>query len=382
MIVKNTTDMDKLKTIFRVSVLIAATTVSCSKDDDALPPDWNYPIPQTELKVQTQLGAFYSNKTDQNWASPQGYTPTLNIVYDEESGTSSTVVYTSTQDGILTQQCRWADEAGIDFFIVSWDNGTNDRGLLSAFEFYRTDDMRVRVAINYNFSHLKLAALTGEGPDFEAVVAEFKILYAELFSKEYYYRMPDGRPLLILPGNVSSSYDYSLFIPAFRQAMRDYTAELQAENPAVAADVLDFYIIGEHTTNWVAPQIDEEAARHLDGNYVKKWYPTTYYERWYCFYPFTDMAWQNWRDYAAGWGNDFIPCIYPEYYTDAKGARSIERSVQNYTDFCNVAKRNMGAQHIVLIDSWNDFAFDTALEPTEEYGTAYLDITRNQLKKR
>ena len=381
MIVKNTADMNKFITAFRASVLIAAAAVSCSKDD-ALPPDWNYPIPQTELKVQTQLGAFYSNKTDQNWASPQGYTPTLNIVYDEESDTSSTVVYTSTQDGILTQQCRWADQAGIDFFVMPWNNGSGDRGLLSAFEFYRTDDMRVRVAINYSFSHLKLSNLAGEGADFEAVVAEFKSLYAELFSKEYYYRMPDGRPLLILPGNVSSAYDYSLFIPAFREAMRDYTAELQAENPEVAANVLDFYIIGENTTNWVAPQINEEAARHLDGNYVKKWYPTTYYERWYCFYPFTDMAWQNWRDYAAGWGNDFVPCIYPEYYTEAKGARSIERSVQNYTDFCNVAKRNMGAQHIVLIDSWNDFAFDTALEPTEEYGTTYLDITRNQLKKR
>lgn len=373
--------MDKFITVFRVSVLIAAAAVSCSKDE-ALPPDWNYPIPPTELRAQTQLGAFYSNKTDQNWASAQGYTPSLNVVYDEESDTSSTVVYTSTQDGILTQQCRWADEAGIDFFIMPWNDGATDRGLISAFEFYRTDDMRVKVAINYNFSHLKLTALAGEGADFEAVVADFKALYAELFSKEYYYRMPDGRPVVILPGNVSSACDYSLFIPAFRQAMRDFTAELQADDPQVADNVLDFYLIGENTSNWAAPQVNEDAARYLDGNYVKKWYPTTYYERWYCFYPFTDMAWQNWRSYAEGWGNDFIPCIYPEYHTVDKGARSIERSAQNYTDFCNVAKRNMGSQRVILIDSWNDFAHDTALEPTEEYKNLYLDITRQQLKKK
>jgi len=378
---KHTADMDRLSTALRAFFLLVAATVSCSKDE-ALPPDWNYPIPQTELKEQTQLGAFYSNKTDQNWASAQGYTPALNIVYDEESDTSSTVVYTSTQDGILTQQCRWADEAGIDFFIMPWNGSTTDQGLISAFEFYRTDDMRVKVAINYNFSHLKLSSLTDEGPDFDAVVADFKALYAALFSKEWYYRMPDGRPVVILPGNVSSTYDYSLFIPAFRQAMRDFAAELQAGDPDVADNVVDFYIIGENTSNWAAPQVNEEAARHLDGNYVKKWYPTTYYERWYCFHSFTDMAWQNWSSYAAGWHNDFIPCIYPEYYTVDKGARAIERTAQNYIDFCNVAKRNMGAQHIVLIDSWNDFANDTALEPTEEYGTAYLDLTRQQLKKR
>lgn len=370
--------MNKQKNMLWILASVATVLFSCNKDE-YLPPDWNYDIPQTELRTQTQVGAFYSNKTDQTWTSAQGYTPELNLIY-EQGEVVGEEVYTSTQDGILTRQCEWADEAGIDFFVIDWNGGTSEQGLVSAFEYYRTDATKVKLVLNYNFSHLHLTSLSGEGADFDAVVSDFKTLYASLFSKEYYYRMPDGRPIIILPGNYSSVYDYSTFIPAFRQAMADYTAALQQEDPSVDDHVLDFYIVGENTTNWVAPQINAEAARWLNANYVRKWYPETYYERWYCFYSFTDMAWQNWASYAKSWGNDFVPCIYPEYYTTEKGARSIERSVDNYVDFCNVAKRNMGEQAIILIDSWNDFTYDTALEPTVEYGSQYLEITRSQLK--
>lgn len=373
--------MKKIHLLLWVPALAATLLSACDKNDEYLPPEWNYPIPETPLTAEPEVGAFYSNKTDQNWASAQGYTPLLNLVQDPEGGTTETVVYTSTQDGVLTQQCAWADAAGIDFFIVAWNGSAADEGLVSAYEYYRTETTRVRLAVNYDFSHLKLTALTGEGPDFEAAVADFKALYTTLFSKPYYYRLPDGRPLIVFPGNASTSYDYATFIPAFREAMRTFTQELQLADPDVEDNVLNFYILGENTTNWSAPQTNAEAGRWLDGNYVKKWYPTTYYERWYCFYSFTDMAWANWRSYADQWKNDFVPAIYPEYYTTEKGARSIERSAKNYTDFCNVAKRNMGSQRLVLIDSWNDFTNDTALEPTSEYADTYLRITRSQLSR-
>lgn len=366
-----------------IAVLLAlAVFVSC-KQEEYLPPNWNYDIPQTALKTQTQIGAFYINRTDSEWKSAQGYTPLLNIVRDEENDTEDIIPYISTSDGVLTQQCAWADQAGIDFFVFAYNGGSSDLNLISAFEYYRTETTNVKIVINYNFSHLKFAdTLIGEGAEFDSVVDDFKALCGTLFSKEYYYRMPDGRPIIIIAGNNSTNYDYSLFIPAFREAMAEYTAELQEQDESVPDNWLDFYIIGEVTTNWVAPQINEESSRELNANYCKQWYPTSYYERWYCFYPFTDIAWQNWRDYAAGWGNDFVPCIYPEYYTTASGSRPIERSTKGWTDFCNVGKRNMGSQNIILINSWNDFSNDSALEPATEYGTEYLETARKQLKKR
>lgn len=361
------------------AVLCATVFSGCDKDNEFLPPEWNYEIPQTSLKAQTQLGAIYSNKVDINWTSAQGYTPVLNLV-EEEGEIISTVTYTSTQDGILTRQCEMAEAAGIDFFIFNWNASDTDKGLVSAYEFYWTEQTKVKVAINYNFSHLHLTSLTGSGDDFNKTVDEFKTLYTDLFSKEWYYRMPDGRPVIIVSGNNNESIVWEEFLPAFRSAMRDFTASLQETDPETADNVMDFYIIGENTTNWVAPQVHENTARCLDGNYVKNWYPSQYYERWYCFYPFTDMAWKNWSDYARKWGNDFIPCIFPEYYTSEKGARSIERSEENFVDFCNVAKRNIGSQNIIIINSWNDFANDTALEPATEYGDIYLTLTRSNLK--
>ena len=361
------------------TILVATFVIGCSKDDEYLPPEWNYDIPHTELMTQTQLGAIYHNKVDINWTSAQGYTPVLNLV-EEDGEVIDILPYTSTQDGILSQQFEMAAKAGIDFFIFNWNAGEADRGLISAYEFYRTEQTTVKIAINYNFGHLHLTSLTGEGLDFDKTVEDFKSLYTELFSKEWYYRMPDGRPVIIVSGNNSDIIAWSEFLPAFRTAMSEFTASLQETDPEVADNCMDFYIIGENTTNWVAPQVNEATASCLDGNYVKNWYPTKYYERWYCFYPFTDMAWANWKSYTTKWGNDFIPCIFPEYYTVEKGSRSIERSAENFINFCNVAKRNIGSQNIIIINSWNDFTNDTALEPTSEYGELYLRIVKGNLK--
>ncbi|MGN0190828.1 MAG: glycoside hydrolase family 99-like domain-containing protein [Candidatus Cryptobacteroides sp.] len=364
-----------------VTVLAAAMMCSCDKNQFT-PPDWNYEIPQTALKAQSQLGTFYTIQTAPDWKSAQDYTPVLSVETDEENETTTVLPYNSTQDGILTAQFELAGKAGIDFFIIPWNNGTTEQNFLAAWEYYWTPEAKVKIAVNYNFSHLHLDSLEGEGENFDKVVDDFKALYTTLFSREWYYRMPDGRAVIIINGMASSTTDYEKFIPAFREAMKQVTLQMQEADPeaGIPDKALDFYIIGENTSNWCPPQTNQSTARHLDGNYLKKWVPSTYYERWYCFYPFTDMAWENWRNYAAGWGNDFVPCIFPEYYTSASSERGIERSAENWTRFCNVAKRNIGSQNIILINSWNDFTNDTALEPTLEYGETYLDITRKELK--
>ena len=350
--------------IYTVSLLVAcAAFSSCDKGNDYLPPDWNYEIPSTPLKAQTQLGAFYQIYTTADWTSPSGYIPDLCLVYDEGVVTD-TVSYTATQDGIITAQCALAAEAGIDFFIIPWNGGATETNFVNSYEFYWTEATTVKLVINYSFSHLHLTDLGASGADFDAVVADFEALHSSLFAKPYYYHMPDGRAIVIVSGMANEAIDWEAFLPAFRAAVSD-----------------TFYIIGENTTNWAPPVTNESTAKWLDANYVRRWYPTTYYERWACFYPFTDMAWQNWRDYASRWGNDFVPCIYPEYiYTDTK-ARYIERTEKNYTDFCNVAKRNIGSQNIILINSWNDFTYDCALEPADKYGKTYMGITKKELKK-
>ena len=86
------------------TVLVAAFVIGCNKDNEYMPPEWNYDIPHTELQVQTQLGAIYHNKVDINWTSAQGYTPVLNLV--EEDGE---VVGTMTS---LLSSLKWLQKQG------------------------------------------------------------------------------------------------------------------------------------------------------------------------------------------------------------------------------------------------------------------------------
>ena len=365
----------KQRIIFTLTAVATLLSVSCRKADEYLPPDWNYAIPETTLASPAIVGAVYNIYTTADWKSVQGYEPELCVVYDEQGVATGSVPYTATQDGIITAQCALAKKAGIDFFLIPWNNGEVETNFVNAWDFYWTADSSVRLVIKYNFGHLHITELSSGGADFDAVVNDFKALYATLFSKEWYYHLPSGKPVVVVSGMADEKIDWEHFLAGFREAMAGFARETGA-----AASALDFFFIGENTTNWAAPQTNESTARWLDANYVLNWYPTTYYERWACFFPFTDMAWQNWRDYAANWGNEFVPCIYPEAVYSGTKDRYIERTEKNYTDFCNVAKRNIGKSNLVMVNSWNDFSHDSALEPASPWGETYMDITRRELK--
>lgn len=361
--------MKKISISAIAGALVLCGLSSCNKNE-YLPPDWAYDIPDTPLACPSQLGAFYNIYTTSDWASYSGYTPVLNLVIDEGEIVGD-VPYTATQDGILIRQCEYAKKAGIDFFVIPWNASTEQNDFLSAWEFYLDNLSGMQLVFNYSFSHLKLSGkLTGEGPDFNKVVDDFASLNEKVFSKDYYYHMPDGRPIIVVSGMNSANVDWESFLPAFRSEM-----ELIEEGNA-----LNFYIIGENTTNWANPVTNGDSEKWLDANYVRNWYPTTYYERWAFFYSFTDQAWQNWSKYARNWENDYVPCLYPEYKKDDTKARFLDRTEENFTKFCNVAKRNMGSKGVILINSWNDFSIDSALEPTVEYGELYLELTKKNLK--
>ena len=121
--------MKKILTIL-AAALAAVLTISCEKDL-YLPPDWNYDIPDTPVTADIHLGALYHNYTDVTWKS-EHYTPVLNQVVEDGTVTDE-IPYTSTQVGVLTQQCEWAARAGIENFrgcgrelqfFPSWPDGT------------------------------------------------------------------------------------------------------------------------------------------------------------------------------------------------------------------------------------------------------------------
>jgi hypothetical protein len=74
------------------------------------------------------------------------------------------------------------------------------------------------------------------------------------------------------------------------------------------------------------------------------------------------------------------------YNYQITNATSTNLSVQRtndgawYKKFTDVAKRNASKSGLIFIDSFNNYSFDSQIEPTQAYGNNFLDITRIAFK--
>lgn len=343
-------------------ILITSIFTSCRKADEYLPSeDFNYPIPQVNITEDVFVGAYYYNYSTADWNKKYTNTPTLGN-------------YSALDPVVMAQHRAWADNGGVDYFIFTW-NGTSNDTLLNNFKGSRTET--VKMVINYNTAHL---GATNASPLTDAklttIINELKTHASKHFNKDYYFKIDNHPVILITPVNLSSSLalsiDYQTVIPAIR-------AELNLAG-------VDPFIIGEITLGWIPPQRYSEAIKSFDGVVLKDWKADGNYgyDRAVFFQAFTDQAFKNWNDSTTAWGIDYIPCILPGFDDRIMSPTSknynIARSADFFTDMCNVAKRNMGINHIVIIDSWNNFQYGTTIEPAVEYNTDYLDITKEQFK--
>lgn len=354
--------------------LIALFAISCDSDDHLAPDKdkYVYDIPQTDLPNDVIAGAYYTNITSSSTWLKSG-----SKIY---SGTPLLGEYLSTTAGVLTQQIGWADQAELDFFVFSWDAASADNTLIKNFQAARASaNGKVKFVLNYNTKHL---AATNDEPlqseaKLNALIDDFTKTITLLFDDDAYYKV-DGKPvILITPSNLSSSalnsIDYSRVIPALKEAVKTTGYEL--------------YIIGEFTTGWVAPvNYEEHQIASFDGVTITDW-STNMYDRYYAFFSFVDLNWANWKTTIEKWNTDLIPCIFPSYNDRVNSASSYKYTfgqdgeTNDYINFCNVAKRNVGSKNVVLVNSWNNYQKGTNLEPTEENNSEFLTITKQQFKK-
>mgnify|MGYP001248623310 CR=1 FL=1 len=343
-------------------ILIALVFTSCREAGEYLPTeDFNYPIPQVNITENVFVGAFYHSYSTTDWDKKYTNTPELGE-------------YSALDPLVMAQQKAWADEGGVDYFAFPW-NGTSGDPLLDSFAVSGTEN--VKMVIHYNTSHL---GATNSSPlvgvRLETMINELKTHATNHFGNDYYFKI-DNRPVLIItPINLSSStassIDYTTVIPAIR-------AELNLAG-------VDVYIIGEITLGWLPPQRYAAATKAFDAVFLRDWKADGNYgyDRSVFFQSYSDLAFRNWSDSTSTWGMDFVPCIMPGFddkvMSPASKVYDLARSAAFYTDMCNVAKRNMSDKRIVMINSWNNFQYGTTIEPATEYGTEYLEITRDQFK--
>lgn len=340
-----------------VAILLFA---SCKKEDKHLPPNFNYEIPHVPLTENVNVGAYYHNYAAADWAKKYSDTPTLGE-------------YSALTASVMAQHRAWADKGGVDFFIFNWNGTTAGNPLLTSFLNGRTEN--VKMVINYNTAHLSAtnnSPLTGT--KLNTMISELKTLATAHFDKNYYYTI-NGRPvILITPLNLSSSAGSSINYPTVMATVKQ---ELAAIN-------VDPYIIGEITTGWLPPQRYATSIKAMDAVVLNNW-ATDVYDRASFFPSYSDMNWKNWKDSTTSWGTvDFVPCVFPGYndkvMTPASKIYDIERNEKFYTDYSNVARRNMSNKKLVLLNSWNHFQLGTAIEPAVDYGERYLELTKKLFK--
>lgn len=340
--------------------LCAFLLSSCVKENnDHLPPNFNYPIPPVAVTENVSVGAFYYNLNATEWAKKYTNTPTLGE-------------YNSLTASVMASQRALADSGGVDFFIFNWNGAAGSDPLLANFVNGRTE--KVKMVINYNTAHLNATNSSPlVGTKLNTMIAELKTLAGNHFGKDYYFKQGNKPVILITPlnlaNNVAASINFTTVMPALRDSLK--------------AIGVTPYIIGEITTGWLPPVRYATATKTMDGVTSTNW-STDMYDRAYFFNAFSDMSWKNWTDSTNLWKVDFTPTIFPGFNDKKMSPTSklydVGRTPEFYTDYCNVAKRNMSDKRIVLINSWNNFQLGTSLEPATEYGNTYLNLTKAQFK--
>lgn len=339
--------------------LLCFSIAACKKGNEHLPPDFNYKIEPVQITENVKVGAYYYNYAVSDWAKKYSDTPQLGE-------------YSALNAATMEQHRQWADEGGIDFFIFNWNGAGPGNPLLNSFMLNRNS--QVKMVINYNTAHLLASnASPLTGTKLTTMINELKTLAATHFDKDYYYKIGNRPVMLITPLNLSTnaaaSIDYPSVVAAVRQALKDLG--------------FDIYVIGEISSGWLPPIRYATAIKAMDGVDLTNW-ATDIYDRSYFFASYSDMNWKNWTDSTNKWNIDYIPCIFPGFndkaMTPASKMYNISRTIEFYTDYCNVAKRNMSPQRIVLVNSWNNFQAGTALEPGKTYGNTYLQLTKQQFK--
>lgn len=338
--------------------MLAVGSVSCSDDNDCLveKDKYVYDIPQTHVD-DAVIGAYYTNITSASSMWTKGH-----------SGTSVLGEYLSTDPEVIKQQLKWCDEAGVNFLIFTADEFTKSIPvLINNFISARNEiGADVGFVIDYNVSHLKCSATATLTSDdkMAALISDFTDYLAQFMAMDSYYRLPDGSPVVLMTKINQSTdlwpaFNFAQALPPLREAM----AQAGEEN---------MYIIGEVTTGWCVPtNYDDYIWSGFDGVTPYDW-STNMYDRNLYFHSFMDVNWQRWNEIFAPYGIDFVPCIHPSYNDRANSTSSYkyifgqDGDTGHFINSCNVAKRNVGSQKVILINSWNNFLKGWAMEPTEE----------------
>lgn len=315
------------------------------------------PTPVTrELHVSAYYYPWY--KSDGSWLDHVPATPELGE-YDSETSR------------IVRQHVEWSETAGIDSWCINWAR-TDQRETWIEDHFLPTDGSR-------NLEFCMQPATLGRfrwqdgRVDFDdehnrrVLRTDLELFERRYFGEPNYLRI-DGRPVVYYFASSAFTGDVE---GAYRAAIDglDEDPYLVADN--VAKVPIPLYEARLDPFDAISPY------NPYDSGLVRNEDFDEYLERVARWYLQSSLAVEH-------SGHDFLPTVIPGY--DDTHVRPeadhpiLQRSPDRFRQFCRVAREYAGSsRNVVFLTSFNEWPEYTAVEPTTDYGTTYLEVTREEL---
>ncbi|MDR2805928.1 MAG: glycoside hydrolase family 99-like domain-containing protein [Dysgonamonadaceae bacterium] len=413
--------MKKLFAILSIIILSALIFAACEDKPEVyeFPVDeYIYEIPDVPVTEDYVIGVSYDTK----------YRDTLyNVWWD--SGKKAQQLYTGTpalgeydirkDEDVLRQHLDWGKEAGIDFFVLSWGgHGYNDTILMRWEQLYAQDNARPKVVIRFDPGYRFIAGgkeiLQASPLHMDSLRYDLDSVYTAVMQRDFAYKKADGKPVMVL-----CNFTNNAQIPR----LNDFVAFLKSSE----AIHNHLWLIADLGGGWTSPErwgynaengygggptsgyVRPDSIKPFDAFFITD-ISHNNYDRFYSQYSFLDYNYRYWQERMTPLGKEYIPTVQPgfddrintpasdryliprwkdnqAYAISALAEGSIQYNFSSFTEnpykkWANVAKRNVGPSRIVMIFNWNDFASGRNLEPVEEFGTGYLQYTREFFKKK
>lgn len=347
-------------------LLMSIFLLACEEEDVQTGEDHflNYEIPAVEPTQDYQVGATYQRFT---WNGNLSEVPAAGF-YDAVNG----------DPAVYEQQIRWATDGGIDFFIfpmrsaVEAEQFSEDSAFVATLQ-TATNAGDMAFALAYNFSSMELAN-DNRIEDAELVdqfVEDFRKMNS-FFQLPHYATVAGRRIITIESADNLYAHENNTLYETLRAEMAELGVELyiihkkQEWTPPLR---FDFRFVG-----------GADAVSHYDYTSIAE----NNYDRFILFHQFVDQALVYSRDALVEYGLDYVPEIAPSFtarFNDPSSTLyAFEKDAEWFRTYCNIAKRSASDNGLILIDSFNSWNNDKQLEPSQSYGTQYLDIVREEFK--
>lgn len=417
-----------MKPYNKIALFSIALTLfgACAKDDGPDIDDHflNYEIPHITINEDCPVGVFYYNNSKDGLNEDvyqrliQEPDPASGKVGPHVEPVLGNYKITVSEEGvaIVQQHIDWCVEGGVDFLILPgaqehvWNkfpnninpNDTTFYNLVtgrigsdslavgqSTGTSVNLKGLKYALSINMdginsglsNSSPIEKASTEKEGERLTRVQM-FNDFYKRLsfyFSDPNYYKV-DGKPLVvILNAHRLYAEDSEKLYNDMRAVVKEFSG-------------YDMFLVAQQDS-WSPPARFEYfyIRGKVDAVTHKNMYNQSTYDRSYWYPQGIDQNWIYSREFFNNhWNIDYIPTGSPSFNMYVWEGQHynvpiVKKDPEVFRTMCNVMKKNLGKTRIVFIDSFNQWQYNSCLEPTKPeygngYGTDYLNIVKEQFK--